>query len=88
LKALFEARVEDLGPGDFVIVECRCGHSLPIAASTLLHGLRLQPYERIMDLERRLRCRECDQRGTAVVSIKWAGSDDNTSLKKAVLDCP
>jgi hypothetical protein len=24
------------------------------------------------DLERRFRCRECDQRGKVVVSIKWA----------------
>jgi len=72
MRALFEARIEDLGPGDFVIVECRCGHSLPISSSTLVHGLRLQPYDRIMDLEGRLRCRECDTKGQAVVSIKWA----------------
>ena len=30
MKALFEARVEDLGPGDLVIAECACGHSIAI----------------------------------------------------------
>jgi hypothetical protein len=26
---------------------------------------------RVLDLERRLRCRECDQRAEVVISIKW-----------------
>lgn len=59
MKSLFEAKLEDLGPGDLVIVECGCGHSIVIRHSTLLHGLRLQPYERILDLAPRMRCREC-----------------------------
>jgi hypothetical protein len=71
MRALFEARVGDLGPGDFVHVECQCGHDLMIAASTMAHGLRLPDHTRIADLERRLRCRECDERGKAVVSIRW-----------------
>lgn len=75
MKALFEARVEDLGPGDLVIAECACGHSIAIQPSTLVHGLRLQPYERILDLAPRMRCRECDERGKVVVSIKWGALD-------------
>src|SRR5437764_7568664 len=31
-----------------------------------------KPIERVLWLERRLRCRGCDARGKAVVSIKWA----------------
>ncbi len=69
---LYAARVSDLGPGDFVHVECVCGHDLMITADTLTQGLRLGPDERITDLARRLRCRECDVRGKAVVSIRWA----------------
>ena len=30
-----------------------------------------KPYETIMELQRRLRCRECDERGKVVVSVRW-----------------
>ena len=72
---LYAARIEDLGPGDFVRVECiACGHDELIPHSSLLHGLRLPRYTPpLLDLEPRLRCRECDARGKAVVSIRWAG---------------
>ncbi len=70
---LYAARVADLQPGDVVIAECAaCGHSLPIPALALSQGLRLGPDERILDLAPRLRCRECDARGRAVVSVKWS----------------
>jgi hypothetical protein len=68
---LYAARVSDLGPGDCVRVECICGHDAMMPASTLMQGLRLGPDERIADLTPRLRCRECDTRGRAVVSIRW-----------------
>ena len=72
---LYAARIEDLGPGDFVKFECAtCGHDALIPPSSLLQGLRLPPYTPVLDLERRLRCRECDQRGKAIVSIRWAAS--------------
>jgi hypothetical protein len=72
---LYAARIEDLGPGDFVRVECiACGHDMLIPPSSLLHGLRLPPYTPVFDLEPRLRCRECDAKGKAVVSIRWAAS--------------
>jgi hypothetical protein len=69
---LYAARIEDLGLADFVKAECMaCGHDELIPASALLQGLRLPPTYRVLDLEPRLRCRECDARGKAVVSIKW-----------------
>ena len=37
----------------------------------LLRGLGLQPTDKVLDLERRLRCRLCYARDQAVVSIKW-----------------
>jgi hypothetical protein len=30
------------------------------------------PHVRVLDLSGRLRCRECDVKGRAVVSIRWA----------------
>ena len=70
---LYAARIEDLGPGDFVQVRCiACGHDELIPKSSLLHGLRLPPTTLVLDLEPRLRCRECDVRNKAIVSIRWA----------------
>ena len=72
MKALYEARIEDLSPGDFVHVECAaCGHDVLIPSSGFQQGLRLPPYMPVLDLESRFRCRERDARGKAVVSIKW-----------------
>ena len=75
MRPLYDARIGDLGPGDFVKVECVCGHSVLVPPSGLQQGLRLPPYTPVLDLERRrFRCRECDARGKAVVSIRWAES--------------
>jgi hypothetical protein len=73
MRALFEARLSDLEPGDFVKVECTaCRHVELLAPDALrIKGLPLPPYTPVLDLERRLRCRECDTRGKAVVSLKW-----------------
>jgi hypothetical protein len=73
MKPLYAARIKDLGPGDL--------------RESGVHGLRARytdpggwpapgntpaAYTHLLDLERKLRCRECDARGKAVVSIKWA----------------
>ena len=71
MVSLYSARVSDLKPGDLVRVECTCGHEELIPAMALSQGLRLRPDERIVDLEPRLRCRECDAKGKAVVSVRW-----------------
>ena len=71
MQPLYTARVSDLKAGDFVIVECgACGHDGLIHPAAL-PSLGLGPDERIVDLAPRLRCRECDARGKAVVSIRW-----------------
>ena len=77
---LYATRIEDLGPRDFVRFECAaCGHDALIPHSSLLNGLRLPPYTPVLDLEPRLRCRECDARGKAFVSIRWAASQRRAS---------
>jgi hypothetical protein len=70
--ALTTPRVSDLGPGDLVIVEClACDHSESLTA-LMLKTAGLPPHAVIRDLERRMRCRECDARGKVSISIRWA----------------
>jgi hypothetical protein len=72
MAPLYAARIEDLGPGDFVKMKCAaCGHDELIPASPLLQGLRFRPATLVLDLEPRLRCQECDTRGKAVASVRW-----------------
>ena len=35
MRALYEARLEHLGPGDLVKIECSCGHSELLTAAML-----------------------------------------------------
>jgi hypothetical protein len=76
---LAAARIEDLGPGDLVWVECAaCGHDVLIPPNAVLQGLRLAPPQHsVPDLKSRLRCRECDAKGKAVVSIRWEKMPDD-----------
>jgi hypothetical protein len=69
---LYAARVQDLGPGDFAVFKCgACGHIAELPPSALICGLGLKPTDKMLDLERRLRCRLCYTRDQAVVSIMW-----------------
>jgi hypothetical protein len=68
---LYAARVEDLGPDDAVQVECACGHLEHLTAS-MFGTAGVPPYTMILDLKRRLKCRECRWKGRANLSIKWA----------------
>ncbi len=71
MKPLYVAWLEDLGPGDLVEVECVCGHSQALTASMLATAGMRKPCETTMQLQRRLRCRECDERGKVVVLVRW-----------------
>ena len=70
MRALFEARLEDLGPGDLVKIECVCGHS-ELLTGQMLATAGVKPYESILDLQYKLRCRECDAKGKVVISVRW-----------------
>jgi hypothetical protein len=71
---LYAARIEDLGPGDFVKVDCAaCSHTA-LLAPAFLSRLGLSPRSKVLDLQDQLRCRGCGVRGCAVASIKWAKS--------------
>jgi hypothetical protein len=74
MRPLYDARVSDLGSGDLVIVECaRCDHSESLTG-VMLKTAGLAPHALIKDLDRRMRCRECDARGHVSISIRWADS--------------
>jgi hypothetical protein len=70
MRALFEARLEHLGPGDLVIVECVCRHVMTLTAA-MLTTAGVKVHELILDLQHKLRCRECDERGKVLVSVRW-----------------
>jgi len=67
MVSLYAARISDLGPGDFVQVECGCGHSELLTAA-MLATAGVGPDQKVLDLKTRLKCRECRWRGRAVVS--------------------
>jgi hypothetical protein len=72
MMPLYAARVQDLGPEDVAVFKCgACGHTAELPPSALLRGPSLKPTDKVLDLERRLRCRLCYARGQAMMSINW-----------------
>jgi len=72
MQPLYLARIEDLGRGDFVKVDCAACHHVALLTLEFLLRLGLSPQAKVLDLKERVRCRGCGARGRAVVSIKWA----------------
>jgi ribosomal protein S27E len=70
---LYAARIEDLGPGDFLKVDCAACHHVALLTSEALLSLGLSPGAKVLGLEGRLQCRGCGSKGRAVVSIAWRG---------------
>jgi hypothetical protein len=66
---LYAARIGDLGPGDFVKIDCSA-----LLTPAYLDRLGLSPAQKVLDLQDRVRCRGCGMRGRAVVSVAWAKS--------------
>jgi hypothetical protein len=68
---LYAARIENLGPGDFVKIDCAaCSHTA-LLSPAFLARLGLEPRHKVLDLKDRVRCRGCGARGRAAVSVKW-----------------
>ena len=68
---LYLARIEDLGLGDFVKVDCAACHHIALLTPDFPLKLGLSPGAKVLDLMGRVRCRGCGARGRAVVSVKW-----------------
>jgi len=69
MRALYEARIEDIGRFDRVKVECDCGRTALLPPDAF-NGL--PNYVHVTDLKRRLRCESCGQKGHVDISIVWA----------------
>ena len=70
---LYAARIEDLGLGDFVKVDCAACHHVALLTPEALLRVGLDPAAKVLDLKARLRCRGWGRKGRAVVSVRWRG---------------
>ena len=70
---LYATRIEDLGPGEFVKIDCAACHRVALLTPEALLRLGPSPAAKVLDLKDRLRCHGCGRKGRAVVSIKWWG---------------
>jgi ribosomal protein S27E len=71
MQPLYLARIEDLGRGDLVKVDCVACHHVALLTPEFLLRLGLDPRAKVLDLTGRVRCRGCGAKGRAVVSVKW-----------------
>jgi hypothetical protein len=68
---LYAARIEDLGQGDFVKVDCAACHHVALLTPEAMLKVGLSRGAKVLDLKGRFRCCGCGAKGRAVVSIKW-----------------
>jgi hypothetical protein len=68
---LYLARIERLGRGDLVKVDCAACQHIALLTPEALLRLGLRPSVKVLDLKGRLRCRGCGRKGRALVSVKW-----------------
>jgi hypothetical protein len=59
------ARIEDLGRGDVVRVDCAACHHVALLTPAFLLRLGLSPSAKVLDLKSRVRGRGCGVRGLA-----------------------
>jgi len=48
-----------------------CGHTERLTTA-MLTTAGIKPDRKVQDLGSRMRCRDCDEKGRAVISIRWA----------------
>ena len=68
---LYTARIEDLGPVDFMVVECHSCNNIGLLSGRFLFSLGFPPYSKLRELQRLIRCRGCGVRGRGDISIRW-----------------
>src|SRR6266852_6987652 len=57
MQPLYLARIEDLGQGDFVKVDCAAWHHVALLTSPALLKLGLRPHAKVLDLKHASRAR-------------------------------
>jgi hypothetical protein len=70
---LYAARIEDLGPGDFVKADCAACHHVALLTAEALLREGLRPAAKLLDLKNPLRCRWCGANGRDVTNPGRAG---------------
>jgi hypothetical protein len=80
MKPLYSARVIDLSAKDLVQVECLGCRHLRLFTANMLATADVKPDALINKLERRLRCRHCDQRGKVILTIVWHDAPTRPSV--------
>jgi hypothetical protein len=70
MQLLYLVRIEDLGEGDFVMVDCTACHHVALLTPEALLRSGLSPKAKVLDLKGRLRCRGYGRKRRAVVSIR------------------
>jgi hypothetical protein len=74
---LYLARIEDLGCGDLLRVDCVACHHVALLVLDFLPRFGLSPETNVLDLATRVRCRGCERGGeTSFRSSGGASSDD------------
>lgn len=63
MRPLYLARIEDLGRGDLVKVDCAACHHVALLTSEFFLRLGLSPTAKVLDLKTRVRCRGAVQGG-------------------------
>jgi ribosomal protein S27E len=77
---LCTARIEDLGQGDFVKVDCAACHHVALLAPDSSCGSGSTPQPKVLDLKGRVRCQGCGKRGRAMVSIQVAAPEQMSRI--------
>jgi len=72
MRPRYDARLRDLGPRDLIKIQCNASHIARMGVAYLLHR-RIEPYQPVLALKRRLRCRRCHSQGHVEISIEWRG---------------
>jgi len=71
---LYARRIEDMGTGDFVKVDCAACDHTGLLSREYLFDLGLNHLDKVLDLQGRVRCRGCGIRGRAIIGVKWGKS--------------
>ena len=61
MRPLYDARVEDLGPDDRVVVGCACGHLEHLTAA-MQATAGVGPDQKVLDLKGRLKAGNADRK--------------------------
>ena len=67
---LYAKRVSDLGPREWVVLECACGHVGMMTKSQLLEIPRVKPNWNVLGLQLVVRCLACRKKGRVMITVQ------------------